>query len=87
MPQLSNDEFWRQVYAIVNGSFPPAPPFNAALAAEIAASTPSGAANLVYATPNGSSGTASLRALVAADLPPTPPVTVSLANTFLLMGA
>lgn len=29
----------------------------------------SGAANLVYATPNGSSGAASLRALVAADIP------------------
>ncbi len=36
-----------------------------------AASLPSGAANLVLATPNGSSGTASLRALVAADLPTT----------------
>ena len=32
-------------------------------------STPSGAGNLVYATPNGSSGNASLRALVAADIP------------------
>lgn len=32
-------------------------------------SAPSGAANLVYATPNGSSGSASLRALVAADIP------------------
>ena len=30
---------------------------------------PSGGANLVYATPNGSSGNASLRALVVADLP------------------
>lgn len=30
---------------------------------------PSGAANLVVATPNGSSGTAALRALVAGDLP------------------
>ena len=32
-------------------------------------SIPSGAQNLVYATPNGASGAASLRALVAADLP------------------
>lgn len=32
-------------------------------------SLPSGAANLVVATPNGSSGTAALRALVPADLP------------------
>jgi hypothetical protein len=32
-------------------------------------STPSGAANLVEATPNGSSGAAALRALVPADLP------------------
>jgi hypothetical protein len=32
---------------------------------------PSGAANLVIATPNGSSGTSSLRALVTADLPNT----------------
>jgi hypothetical protein len=31
--------------------------------------TPSGAQNLVYATPNGSSGNAALRALVAADVP------------------
>lgn len=31
---------------------------------------PSGAANLVYATPNGSSGAATLRALVGADVPP-----------------
>jgi len=31
--------------------------------------TPSGAANLVQATPDGSSGTAGLRSLVAADLP------------------
>ncbi len=29
----------------------------------------SGSANLVYATPNGSTGLASLRALVVADLP------------------
>jgi hypothetical protein len=34
-----------------------------------AAAAPSGAANLVEATPNGSSGAASLRALVPADLP------------------
>lgn len=33
------------------------------------AGLPSGSANLVLATPNGSSGTASLRALVVADLP------------------
>jgi hypothetical protein len=32
--------------------------------------TPSGANNLVFATPDGSSGVASLRALVDADLPP-----------------
>ena len=32
-------------------------------------STPSGTQNQVYATPNGSSGNASLRALVAADVP------------------
>lgn len=32
-------------------------------------SPPSGAENLVYATPNGSSGAASLRKLVVADLP------------------
>lgn len=31
---------------------------------------PSGAQNLVYATPNGSSGAATLRALVGADIPP-----------------
>jgi hypothetical protein len=34
-------------------------------------STPSGAANLVYASPNGSSGNASLRGLVPGDLPVT----------------
>lgn len=33
---------------------------------------PTGAANLVVATPNGSSGTASLRTLVAADIPEIP---------------
>lgn len=39
-------------------------------------SLPSGAANLVVATPNGSSGTASLRALVAADIPTLTPASV-----------
>jgi hypothetical protein len=40
------------------------------ISASVATSTtPSGAANLVEATPNGSSGAASLRALVPADLP------------------
>jgi hypothetical protein len=34
-----------------------------------AVTAPSGAANLVYATPNGSSGGATLRALVSADIP------------------
>jgi hypothetical protein len=32
--------------------------------------TPTGTTNLVYATPNGSTGAATLRALVGADLPP-----------------
>jgi Collagen triple helix repeat (20 copies) len=36
------------------------------------ATVPSGSANEVYATPNGSSGNASLRALVAADIPSLP---------------
>lgn len=39
-------------------------------------SVPSGTANLVYATPNGSSGSASLRALVGADVAP-----INLAST------
>jgi hypothetical protein len=34
--------------------------------------TPSGAANLVYSTPNGSTGNAALRALVPGDLPVVP---------------
>lgn len=36
---------------------------------DVTPTTPSGAANEVYATPNGSSGAAGLRALVPADLP------------------
>jgi hypothetical protein len=39
---------------------------------KISAVSPSGPANEVLATPNGSSGTASLRALVAADIPSLP---------------
>lgn len=41
-----------------------------------AGGVPSGAANLIYGTPNGSSGNATLRALIGADLPP-----INLAST------
>ena len=42
---------------------------------------PTGAANLVLATPNGSSGTAALRALVAADIPTLTPHYWTLGDT------
>lgn len=51
--------------------------------------TPSGAANLVFATPNGSSGNASLRALVGADVPPInlgSTVNGGVLNTSILLG-
>lgn len=50
-------------------------------------SAPTGAANLVYATPNGSSGSASLRALVTADLPALPPSGLTLIQTQVLVTA
>lgn len=53
----------------------------------VTSATPSGAANLVYATPNGASGAASLRALVAADIPGLAVFTARKANTTSRTGA
>jgi hypothetical protein len=35
MVDLSNDQFWNQLYSIVGGSFPSAPPFNEVLVTTI----------------------------------------------------
>lgn len=49
---------------------------------EVNLSPPFGTANLVYATPNGSTGTATLRSLVAADLPATVALTTNPLSQF-----
>lgn len=53
----------------------------------LAAAIPSGTQNQVFATPNGSSGSASLRALVTGDLPNTAVTPGSYTNTNLTVDA